>query len=269
MKLGENAHIFFKSHVKENFFFDKFVPPNFLKAVGCISYFLNDDAFETRVYLQNYIPLMSGDPEAGVKWCVDFYSSKGKRVAHKEGAFKGPQGAVIDVGKLGDVGEFGVVRTYIWLDDKTHKMDKPLRSIFFTEFSEKGKREPRKIISHSLGSPTAGIYDYDRSFTGIILQSKVKPYLLIANGTLLKSLASSRATGVLTITNSDRQDIRMVLPDIRESLGSRKIDLLDGFPNLRSHVGNKPFSINIKGRNILSKPFMILVGDHTFLGDHL
>jgi hypothetical protein len=269
MKLGENAHIFFKSHVQQKNFLQKLTPKNFLKSVECILYFLNNEEFETRVYLHNYLPLLGDSPDVRAKWYLNIYSPEGKKVAQKEGIFVGPQGAVIEVAKLGNVGTHGVVSVRIQLEDDTHQIDKPLRSIFFVEFTEKGVEHPRKVISHSLNSPVAGIYGYNRSFTGLILRPDCKLYLLIANGSYLRVGGMSQAAGVISFTNADREVLEVPLPVITESMGCRKLDLLEMSPDLRRHVGGKPFNLKIKGKNILSKPFLIMRGEQVFQGDHL
>lgn len=270
MELGKNAHTVFLRYLQKKTFFDRFVPRNFPRPMGGIVYFLNDDVFETKIYFQNYFALLADSQYARARWSADVYSSSGKKVVHKEGIFVGAQGAVIEIRTLGDVGEYGVVHVSIEFDDTVYKINKPPLSIFYVEYARRGLNEIRKIISHSLGTPVAGVYSYERSFTGIIPYPKQRPYLLIANGSLLKADPSvSAASGILEVTNINQQTVSIVLPNISESLGSRKIDLLEVCPNLLVHVGDKPFSLKIKGKNILSKPFLFMLGEHVFLGDHL
>jgi hypothetical protein len=270
MKLGEHAHIIFRRHLQKKAFFDRLIPKSFLKPIGGIEYFLNDDKFETRVYIQNYFALLADSPNIHAKWNLDVYSSGGELAAHKEGVFEGPQGVVVEIGALGNIGKYGVIQVSIDLDDDTYRLDLSPHTVFYTEYSERKISNPRKVISHSLGYPSAGVYSYDRSFTGLILGAGCTPHLLYASGSLLKPEAPlSWVTGTLEITNSDQKTLSIPLPEIHESLGSHKVDLLAAVPNLRAHVSDKPFSLRIKGRNILSKPFLFLVGDHIFLGDHL
>ena len=93
---------------------------------------------------------------------------------------------------------------------------------------------------------------------------------MIANGSLLKPVPfATPASGTVSITNAEHRTINAPLPEIRESLGSRKVDLLALMPGLPEHVKDQPFSLKLDGRNILSKPFLFMVGDDTFLGDHL
>jgi hypothetical protein len=270
MKLGKQAHFIFGRSLRKKGLLDRIAPRNGFESVPCISYFLNDERFETKVYLQNYLSLLADSPAVAARWYLDAYSSEGKRVARREGSFTGLQGAIVDIAGLGDVGTFGVLMAGISLNDAEHRMDRPLHAVFFTEFSKRETRRPQKIISHSLNSPVAGLFGYRRSFTGILLRPGCALYLLIANGSLLKPVPfASPASGVVSITNADHRTIHAPLPEIRKSLGSRKIDLLALIPGLPEHVKDQPFSLKLDGRNILSKPFLMMVGDDIFLGDHL
>lgn len=270
MKLGKNAHSILPRYLRKKSIVARMMPEYFLRSVGGISYFLNDEKISTRIYLQNYLALLSDSPDVHAKWHLDLYSSAGEKVFHKEGVFTGYQGAVIEVSTLENVGEYGVIHAGLYLQDKDLEINKPLLTVFFTEFSQRNTQYPRKLISHSLGAPAGGIYTYDRSATGLAIPSGSIPHLLIANGTTLKSeMRAMCATGALQITNADGKVLHIPLPNIKESLGSRKVDLFNVCPAMEKHVGTQPFGIKIKGTNILGKPFLLITGEHVLLGDHL
>ncbi len=266
MNIGKNAHFIFRQHVRKKKLTDVLLPKIFFNPVGAISYFVCGTAFETRIYIQNYFPLLTDSSDAGAKWSVDIFSASGNKIETKTGTLHGSAGAVITLSDEKKYGAFGILWVKIAFDDKEYTASKPFGTIFFTELTRRTKGRTHKILMHSLGFPTASFYEYDRTSTGLMLPEDSTPNLLYANGSQLRGSSASMS---LAVINAKRESLSLTLPNIETSLGANKVNLFDIEPHLGAHIGNEPFSIRMSGTNILGKPLIIMEGAETFKGDHL
>ena len=268
MQLGNNAHFVFKQHIRKKKMSDALTPGSFFAPVGGISYFVCGGEYETKIYIQNYFSLLTDSKDAKAKWTLDIYGTSGEKIETKEGRLTGSAGAVITLSDEKKYGKFGTLWTKIAFDDAEYTASKPFGTIFFAEFSKKTAAQSYKIIMHSLGFPTASIYDYDRTTTGLMMPADSSPHLIYANGSLLTGRGTS-AGGTIDFINAKHQHLEVKIPEIALSLGSNKLDLFSISSALRAHIGGEPFSMQMKGHNILGKPLLIMEGKDTFKGDHL
>lgn len=268
MHIGNNAHFIFKQHIRKKKMTDMLTPGSFFEPVGGISYFVCGDGLETKIYIQNYFPLLIDSSDARATWSVDIYAARGEKIETQKGRLSGSSGAVIVLSDEKKYGKLGMLWVKIGFDDAEYTANKPFGTIFFTEFSRKTEKITHKIMMHSLGFPTASIYDYERTTTGLMMPKDSSPYLIYANGSLLQN-SGTEAGGTITFVNAKHERLDVTIPKITASLGSNKLDLFSAAPSLRPHIGEAPFSMHLKGSNILGKPLLIVEGKDTFKGDHL
>ncbi len=272
MKIGENTHPLLKRYLKKRRIFDRFFPHDLLKSQGAISYFLNDEIFETRLYLYNYFALQSGDSLVCAKWSVDIYSSTGKKVGRKFGTLSGNESVVVTLSDMVGIGEFGIVLVKMELVDKDYFIDHPFYAVYYTEYTRKHTEgQGQKLIVHSLGFPTGSFFDYGREnyTSGSFLPQEGTPFFMYSSGTLLRLRHEmAYASGSLLVYNFKGEELELLLPKIKKPLASMKINLDKEYPNFRTHIAGKPFTFKIKGKNILSKSFWYIHGKNIFVGEH-
>lgn len=269
MEVGTKAHKNFRKHLHGKTLLNSLLPNNFY-ALPATAYYLNDDEFETKVFIHNYFSLLTDFEQARAKWLMDVYSKDGVPVTHTEGLFTGPKSVVVDIPSARAT-EFGVVSVKIELLDDTLVIDQPYNAVYYTELTRKSSAAPQKVIYHSLGTPVGSTYDYRREnyTSGSVLSKDLNPYFLYSNGSLVRlGDESSYASGVLHIVNSKGEVLDLALPEISEPMASRRLDVRKECPAFALHVGDAPFHFRISGKNILSKSFWYLTGPSAFLGEH-
>lgn len=271
MQFGKFAHGFFQKNTQPKGLFDRFVPPEFLRANATVSYYLNDHDFTTNIYLHNYFSLLADSEFAHAKWKVDLHGKDGVHCATRSGVFNGKQSVVVNVSEIPGADKYGVALVTLVFDDVEHVMSRPYSTTYYTEYIHKSAKNRGRAIVHSLGMPESAIYSYERNnyVSGTFMPKSCKPFLLIANGSLLHAGKASQMTGVLDVINQHGETLRIPLPVLAHPLESEMVDLIEVAPTLYEHAHGKPFSLRIAGKNILSKPFWFLIGEQEFYGEHL
>lgn len=236
-------------------------------SLGGVSYYLFDEEFSTRVVLYNYFSLLAGD-DFGAQWRVDLYSSEGKKIFSKKGYFKKEEHAVIDLDDIKPDSTHGVVVAYInTLNGGGEIIKQPYDSVFFTEHYS--RTSENHDIAHSLRWPTPVKHEYNITGHGFSFLPDATPFLLVGNSyNRAYSFPRYYSNPVVTAVNF-RGDSKVGLVDPIAPMGCAKVNLLKIIPGLREHFGEEPGMIQIKGLNVLRKPFYYQTNGKFISSDHL
>ncbi|MDO8499660.1 MAG: hypothetical protein Q7S66_03295 [bacterium] len=238
-----------------------------LLSLGGVHYYMHETAgWQTRVYLYNYFSFLS-DSNFLASWDITVYNRLGVKVAHRTGELKARETQIIEVSEIGPVDEFGVIHVHVRPHQPDYFLPKPYNTIFFVEHYIPGT--DKSIIAHSLGSPQASHFSYHRISTSWITPVGFRPVLFVANSCFFNRVFHPYCgRGNATFINYKNHKRTVAIPSFGP-LACRKIDLFTVDPRLSDHLAGQPYSIEVEGRNILSKPFILQTSDAAILAEHL
>lgn len=234
--------------------------------LGNISYYVNDDVFLTRVYLYNYFKFL-GDGNIPATYVVRCYDRSGKEVAMLTGAL--PDAAVIELTDVKGLDSFGVFRVHIIPALKNMLIPTAHASLFFNEYYH--PCSSNAVIAHSLHVPTPrhSNVTYHRTSPGVMIPEGYRPFVLIAGGcSFPTTLHPYCGSATISITNEEGRERTISAPSLKP-LSCERLDLFALDPELREHIGPRPFILRISGKDFLSKPFIFITNGTTTVGEHL
>lgn len=235
-------------------------------SLGGVSYYLFDEQHSTRVVLFNYFSLLAGG-DFLAEWKVDLYSTEGERIFSKKGHFEKQEQAVVDLDDIRPASPYGIVVVYINTLNGGITMKQAYDSVFFTEHYS--RNSPHHDIAHSLRWPTPVKHEYSITGHGFSFLPNATPFLLVGNSlnrayNFPKHYSKPRIIAINSKGVSKIGSVELIPP-----MGCRKVDLVKTIPGLREHFGDEPGMIQIKGLNILRKPFFYQTDGKFISSDHL
>ncbi len=237
-------------------------------ALGNISYYINDDVFFTRVYVHNYFKFLC-DADVPARYVIRCYNRKGVQVAQIKGDLTDVETEVIELKDIKGLDTFGVFRVSIIPTSPDMFIPHAHATIFFNEYYRPGS--PNSIIAHSLHVPTSRHSDavYTRTSPGLVVPEGFRPYVLIAGGCGFHPfMHPACASAEISFTNEKGEKRTVPVPAMKP-LECRRLDLFAMDPELRSHIGTRPFVLSVVGKDFLSKPFIFISNGTTTSGEHL
>ncbi len=239
-----------------------------LLSMGSIGYYMNGElGWKTRLFIYNHFALLNDD-NFGVFWEALFYSKDGRLLARKEGKFTGPETKMIEVADIGELDTYGIVVVHIKDADQKYMLHDLYSSVFYTQYYLPGTTQT--VMAHCLsGAPKASHYTVNHMSTSWVTPAGFRPYLFLANSCRFqKILHRPCGRADITFINHEGKKKTITLPPFK-GLVCLKIDLFEKYPELREHLGVKPYAMKVVGKNILHKPFLLQTDGKVAIGEHL
>ncbi len=239
-----------------------------LLSMGSIGYYMNGElGWKTRLFIYNHFALLN-DSNFGVLWEALFYTKEGVLVARREGRFIGPETVVIEVSDIPELDTYGIVVVHIKDADENYMLHDLYSSVFYTQYYLPGTTQT--VMAHCLsGAPKASHYTVNHMSTSWITPSGFKPYLFLANSCRFQKLFHGPcARADITFINYQGKKKTITLAPFK-GLMCLKIDLFAQYPELREHLGTRPYAMKVVGKNILHKPFLLQTDGKAVMGEHL
>lgn len=264
---GHNANVLFLEKIfpiaKKPwlFLYDKIL------SSGCIGYYIKENGWQTRLFLHNYFALLN-DGLFPVKWDVVFFSKSGKVQKKLSGTFSGPETVIIDLKDIDGLDNYGVTWVKLSMNSKKLLPSEAYSSVFFSEYYVPDTKT--SVIAHSLsGTFKASHHTFSHTGTSFITPSGFKPYLYIANSCNFHAFRHAPCGDCLiTFVNHRGQKITTSVHNMAQH-SCHKLDLFTLIPNLMAHFENKPYVVEVSGKNLLAIPFLFQTNGTVVLAEHL
>lgn len=234
---------------------------------GCIGYYIKENEWQTRIFLHNYFALLN-DGLFPAHWEIVFFSRDGKKQTKLNGVFSGSETAIIDLKDVSGLDNYGVTWVKINMNSKTVASSEAYSSVFFSEYYVPNTK--KSVIAHSLsGTFKASHHNFSHTGTSFITPKGFTSHLYIANSCNFHAWGHS-ACGDCSITfiNHRGQKLGAFVKNI-PAHGCQRLDLQAMVSGLMEHFEDKPYVMEVSGKNLLAIPFLFQTNGTVVLAEHL